>query len=31
MNRSTPVLEGRGLVRTYGTVTALQGADFAVE
>jgi simple sugar transport system ATP-binding protein len=28
---STPVLEGRGLVRTYGTVNALQGADFAVE
>ena len=28
---STPVLEGRGLVRTYGTVQALQGADFAVE
>src|SRR6266508_1764091 len=28
---STPVLEGRDLVRTYGTVQALQGADFAVE
>src|SRR6266508_4343319 len=28
---STPVLEGRELVRTYGTVQALQGADFAVE
>ena len=26
-----PVLEGRGLVKTFGTVKALQGADFIVE
>jgi simple sugar transport system ATP-binding protein len=26
-----PVLEGRGVVKTFGTVKALQGADFVVE
>ncbi len=29
--RSVPVLEGRGLVKTFGTVNALQGADFIVD
>ena len=28
---TAPVLEGRGLVKTFGTVKALQGADFIVE
>jgi simple sugar transport system ATP-binding protein len=28
---SVPVLEGRGVVKTFGTVKALQGADFIVE
>ena len=26
-----PVLEGRGLVKTFGSVNALQGADFIVD
>ena len=29
--RCVPVLEGRGLVKTFGTVNALQGADFIVD
>jgi simple sugar transport system ATP-binding protein len=28
---TVPVLEGRGVVKTFGTVKALQGADFIVE